>query len=112
MTYFIEDYDSLYIREIVRLHEISLSIIFDRGMEFTSHFWKSFQNGLGMKENLCTAFHPHTDGQAKCTIQNLEEMLREYVLDFKGNWNDHLPLIDFHIITIITSTQMAPFEVL
>ncbi|XP_070025336.1 uncharacterized protein [Nicotiana sylvestris] len=29
------------------------------------------------------------------TIQMLEDMLRACVLDFKGNWDDHLPLIEF-----------------
>ncbi|WMV09133.1 hypothetical protein MTR67_002518 [Solanum verrucosum] len=42
-----EDYAKLYINEIVRLHGILLSIISDRGPQFTSHFWKSFQKGLG-----------------------------------------------------------------
>ena len=34
----VEDYAKLYINEIVRLHEVSLSIISDRGSQFTSHF--------------------------------------------------------------------------
>ena len=33
-----EDYTKLYINEIVRLHGIPLSIISDRGPQFTSHF--------------------------------------------------------------------------
>ncbi|XP_075083384.1 uncharacterized protein LOC142167127 [Nicotiana tabacum] len=35
------------------------------------------------------------DGQDERTIQTLEDMLRERVLDFKENWDDHLPLIGF-----------------
>lgn len=53
-----EDYARLYIREIVRLHEVSLSIILDRGAEFTAQFWKSFQKGFSTKVLLSTAFHP------------------------------------------------------
>ena len=37
-----EDYAKLYINEIVRLHVVPLSIISNRGPQFTSHFWKSF----------------------------------------------------------------------
>ena len=33
-----EDYAKLYINEIVRLHEVPLSIISDRGPQFTFHF--------------------------------------------------------------------------
>ena len=35
------------------------------------------------------------DGQAERTIQTLEDMLRACVIDFKGSWDDHLPLIEF-----------------
>ena len=64
-TYSTEDYDKLYLAKIVRLHGIPLSIISDKGPQFTSHFLKSFQNGLGTQVNLSTTFHPHTDRQAK-----------------------------------------------
>ncbi|XP_070017552.1 uncharacterized protein [Nicotiana sylvestris] len=40
-------------------------------------------------------FHPHSDGQVEHTIQKLEDMLRACVIDFKGSWDDHLPLLDF-----------------
>jgi len=33
-----EDYSKLYIREILRLHGVPLSIISDRGTQFTSQF--------------------------------------------------------------------------
>ena len=57
-TYGAEEYAKLYIHELVRLHGIPLSIISDRGAQFTSHFWKSFPRGLGTKVKLSTAFHP------------------------------------------------------
>ena len=63
-TYSKADYARLYINEIVRLHGVPLSIISDRGPQFTSHFWKSFQKALGFQVNLSTTFHPQTDGQA------------------------------------------------
>ena len=56
--YMAEDYGRIYINEIVSLHGISLSIISDRGAQFTSRFWKAFQKGLGMQLKLSTAFHP------------------------------------------------------
>ena len=39
-TYSAEDYVKLYINKIVRLNGVPLSIISDRGPQFTSHFWK------------------------------------------------------------------------
>ena len=67
-NYSAEDYARLYIREIVRLHGIPVSIISDRGAQFTANFWRSFQAGLGTQVSLSTAFHPQTDGQAERTI--------------------------------------------
>ncbi|MDV3143928.1 MAG: hypothetical protein Q8763_02730, partial [Candidatus Phytoplasma australasiaticum] len=90
-----EDYARLYLKEIVRLHGVPISIILDRGAQFTTQFWKFFQKRLGTKANLSTAFHPQTDGQAERTIQTLEDMLRACMIDFKGNWDDHFPLIEF-----------------
>ena len=57
-----KDYAKLYINEIVRFHGVTLSIISDRGPQFSSHFWRSFQKGLGTQVNLSTTFHPQTDG--------------------------------------------------
>ena len=57
----------------------------DRGAQFTSRFWRSFQKGLDTKVNLSTAFHPQTNGQAERTIQTLEDMLRACIIDYKGN---------------------------
>ncbi|XP_019239167.1 PREDICTED: uncharacterized protein LOC109219182 [Nicotiana attenuata] len=59
------------------------------------------------------AFHPQMEGQAERTIQILEDMLRACVLDFKGNWDDHLPLIEFaYNNSYQASIQMGPFEAL
>ena len=63
-TYSAEDYAKIYINEIVRLHRVPLSIISNRGPQFTSHFWKSFRKVLGTQVNLKSAFHPQTDGKA------------------------------------------------
>ena len=67
------------------LYVIPLSIILDRGAQFTSRFSRSIQKGLDIKVKLSTGFHPQTDGQAERTIQTLEDMLRDCIIDFKGN---------------------------
>ena len=81
-TYSAEDYVKLNLTEIVRLHGVPLSIISDRGPQITSHFWKSFQKGLGTQVNLSTTFRPQMDGQAERIVQTLEDMLRACVIDF------------------------------
>ena len=41
-THSAEALAQLYVREIVRLHGVPDSIVSDRGLVFTSRFWKSF----------------------------------------------------------------------
>ena len=84
MTYSLERFCRLYIREIVRLPGVPVSIVSDRDLRFTAHFWKSFQKAMGTWLTMSTAFHPQTDGQSERTIQVLEYMLRACVLVLKG----------------------------
>ena len=111
MTFTLEEFYRLYIREIVRLHGVSVSIVSDRDPRFTAQFWKSFQKAMGTQLSMSTAFHPQIDGQSERTIQILEDMLRTCVLDLKGSWEEHLPLIDFaYNNSYQASIQMAPYE--
>ena len=59
--YSLEKLANLYIKEIVSRHGVPVSIVSDRDPRFTSRFWKSFQECLGTKLNMSTAYHPHTD---------------------------------------------------
>ena len=94
-TYSMDRYAQLYVKEIVRLHGVPVSIVSDRDPRFTSKFWKSLHEAMGTKLNFSTAFHPQTDGQSERTIQILEDMLRGCMLDFKGSWEEYLPLAEF-----------------
>ena len=95
MTYKAEKLAKLYISEIVQLHGVPFSIISDRGMQFTSKFWRTLHAELGTRLDLSTAFHPQTDGQSERTIQVLEDMFRECVVEFGGHRDNFLPLAEF-----------------
>jgi len=68
----------------VKLHGVPSSIVSDRDPRFTSRFWKSFQEALGSKLRLSSAYHPQTDRQSERTIQSLEDLLRVCVLEQGG----------------------------
>ncbi|GKB57587.1 putative reverse transcriptase domain-containing protein [Tanacetum coccineum] len=103
----------LYLNEIVTRHGVPISIISDRDSRFTSRFWQSMQEALGTRLDTSTAYHPQTDGQSERTIQTLEDMLRACILDFRGSWDVHLPLVEFsYNNSYHSSVRCAPFEAL
>ena len=113
ITYSLEQLAELYVRKIVRLHGIPISIISDRDSRFTSTFWRSVQKAMGTKLKFSTVFHPQTDGQTERTIQTLGDMLCSCVMEFKGAWNKYLPLIKFSYNNSYQATiGMAPYEAL
>ena len=113
MTYTTAQYARLYLDRIVPMHGVPISIISDRGTQFTSRFWRSFQEALGTQLRFSTAFHPQTDGQSERTIQILEDMLRACVLEFESNWDQHLSMLEFaYNNSYQSSIQMALYEAL
>ena len=63
---------NVYLKEIARLHGVSLMILSHRDSHFMSRFWTSLQKEMGTKLCLSTTYHPQTDGQSERTIQTLE----------------------------------------
>ena len=57
MTFTSEEFLRMYIRQIVRLHGVLVSIVSDRDPRFTAHFWKSFQKAMGTQLTMSTTFH-------------------------------------------------------
>ena len=78
-----------------------------------AHFLESFQRAMGTRLMMSTSFHLQTDGQSERTIQILEDMLRVCVLDLKGSWEEHLPLVEFaYNNSYQVSISMAPYKAL
>ena len=63
--------------------------------------------------NFSTAYHLHTNGQKERVNQNVEDMLRMYVMKNPTKWEDYLHLVEFvYNNGYDTSAKMSPFEVL
>ncbi|KAL0362171.1 UNVERIFIED_CONTAM: Transposon Tf2-11 polyprotein [Sesamum calycinum] len=76
---------------------------------FLGKLAKGFRNEIAFS----TVFHPQTDGQSERTIQILEYMMRACKTEFRGNWDDHLPLMEFaYNNSFHSSIGMAPYEAL
>ena len=59
---------SLYVSEIVRLHGVPSSMVFDKDPRFTFRFWESLHKALGTKLRLSSTYHPLTNSQTERTI--------------------------------------------
>ncbi|GJZ79299.1 putative reverse transcriptase domain-containing protein [Tanacetum coccineum] len=71
------------------------------------------EKALGTNLDISTTYHPQTDGQSKRTIQTLEDMLHDCVIDFGNCWVKHLPLVKFsYNNSYYASIKAAPFEAL
>ncbi|GJX22395.1 reverse transcriptase domain-containing protein [Tanacetum coccineum] len=112
--YKIERLARLYINEIVARHGVPVSIISDHDHVYSNiKFWQSLHKAFGTRLDLSTTYHPETDGQSEHTIQTLEDMLRACAIDFGGNWDTHLPLVEFsYNNSYHSSVKCAPFEAL
>jgi len=108
----LDSHAKLYVRHIVHLHGVPMTITSDRDSRFTTTFWKNLQTTLRTKLQYSTTYHPQMDNQFERTIQILKYMLRASVLDFKGSWEEQLHLVEFAYNNYQQSIQMAPFEAL
>ena len=113
LDYSMDRLAELYVNEIVRLHGIPLSIVFDHDPRFTSKFWKELQSALGTRLNFSTTFLPQTNGQSERVIQVLEDMLRGCVLDFLESWDRYTYLMKFsYNNSYRSSISVTPYEAL
>lgn len=68
MDYSLDFLAEFYINETVRVHGIHVSIVFEQDLTFTSRFWGSLQEDLGIKLKFSTSVHYQTDGQSEIVI--------------------------------------------
>ena len=74
--YLLNKLAELYIKEIVQLHGIHVSIISDQDPGFALIFWGKLQEALGTQLNFSTTFHPQKDEPSERVILIVEDMLR------------------------------------
>ncbi|KAA3481597.1 reverse transcriptase [Gossypium australe] len=93
--------------------DFSLQKLAKQDPRFTSRFWKKLHEALGSRLDFSTAFHSQTDGQSERMIQVLEDMLRSYVIDLQGSWEEYLSLAEFpYNKSYQSSIQIAPYDAL
>nr|GFC80835.1 retrotransposon protein, putative, Ty3-gypsy subclass [Tanacetum cinerariifolium] len=97
-----------------RRHD-AIWVVVDR-LTKSAHFLpirKDYSKAWGTRLKFSTAFHPQIDGQSERTIQTMEDMLRSCALEWTGNWDDYICLVEFaYNNSWHASIKCAPFEML
>nr|GEZ35599.1 putative nucleotidyltransferase, ribonuclease H [Tanacetum cinerariifolium] len=94
-----------------RRHD-AIWVVVDR-LTKSAHFLPIRKDYSVSRLKFSTAFHPQTDGQSEHTIQTLEDMLRSCALEWTGNWDDYICLVEFaYNNSWHASIKCAPFEML
>ena len=99
----------IFLKVIIAEHGVPDEIITDRGSVFTSQFWQSLTDLMGIKHKLSTSYHPQTDGQTERTNQTIEQYLRCYVNHEQNNWVELLPMAMFAFNNNASVTGISPF---
>ena len=106
----VEELAYAFLRVIAANHGLPEEIISDRDKLFTSKFWKSLVDQLGIHHKLSTLYHPQTDGQIERLNQTMEQYLRCYVNYQQTNWVELLPIAQLAYNSAATETTgVSPF---
>jgi hypothetical protein len=91
----------------------SVTIVSDRGFQFTSKFWEKLHESMDTRLNFSSDYHPQIDGQMERTNQILEDILRACALMYGKSWYKSLPYAEFsYNNSYQASIKMAPFKAL
>ncbi|MCO5567431.1 hypothetical protein L7F22_021122 [Adiantum nelumboides] len=89
-----------------------MSIVSDRDPCMTSLFWRGLFENMGTTLKFSSSFHPQTDGQSEEANSIVLDLLKCYVSEHKGKWEQYLPLVEYaYNNTVHSSTGKASFEI-
>jgi hypothetical protein len=100
----------LFFHDIIHLHGVPNTIIFDCDTKFLSHFWRCLWAKLGTE--LLFSLSPQTDGQTEVVNRTLSTMLWAILKKNLKLWEKGLPHIEFPYNRLLHSiTKMCPFQI-
>ena len=103
-----EPHVTKFFQEVVTLHGMSSSIIWDRDSKFLATFWTTLWRRFDTSLKYSSTTHPQTDGQMKVVSRTLDNLLRSICGDKPRALDQPLPQAEF---AYISSTGMSPFSI-
>ncbi|MCO5606904.1 hypothetical protein L7F22_061095 [Adiantum nelumboides] len=102
----------LFMSNVFKYHGMPQSIVSDRDPRMTSLFWRGLFENMGTTLKFSSSFHPQTDGQSEEANSTVLDLLKCYVSEHKGKWEQYLPLVEYaYNNTMHSSTGKALFEI-
>lgn len=102
----------IFVKEIIRLHGVPISIISDRDPTFMSHFWQELFRLRGTTLNMSTAYHLESDGQTEVLNRTLETYLWCFCSEQPKSWTGFIPWAEYWYNTSFQGAACCtPFEV-
>ena len=80
----------LFFAEIVKLHGLPKSILSNRDVKFTGHFWCTPWKKMDTQLSYSSAYHPQTDGQTEVVNRSLGNLLQSLIGENSQMWDQVL----------------------
>ena len=107
----VADFIKVFIRDIIKHHNMSEVLVTDRDKLFILKQWTSFCFHMQCCQNILTAFHLQTDNQTERQNQSLEVYLHIFIDEQQEDWVKLLSCAKFFYNNFIHAvTDMSPFQ--
>ena len=101
----------LVLQHVFRIHGLPVDVVSDRGLQFTSIFWREFCSLVGATVSLSSGFHPQSNGQMERKNLEMETALRCMVSKNPASWSQQLLWVEYAHNTLTSSaTGLSPFQ--
>jgi hypothetical protein len=79
--------DSLFFKEVVRLHGFPRCITSNRDTRILGHFWRTLWKNLGSRWLYSSSYHPKIDGKSEVVNRSLGNLLRSLSGENPSQWD-------------------------
>jgi len=95
----------LFVKNIIKLHDLPRTMVFDRDKLFKSQFWQHMLKLSGTTLKFSTAYHPQTDDQSEAFNKCIEMYLRCFTYDNPKEWSKQIIAMGRLLGQLLLSSQ-------
>ena len=86
---------SFFLKEIVKIHGLPLTILSNNDEKFIGHFWRTLLNKLGTYLSFSSTYNPKTNGHIEVVNKSLGFRLGFLIKQYGHKWEPVLPQENF-----------------